>query len=102
MSPGPGMVRRTAAITAAIAAGYSLVRLGGALSARELSAARAITPRGALPAEEQSMIDLFERAKGSVVFITTSERVVNPWTRNVMSVPRGTGSGFIWDEQGHV
>jgi S1-C subfamily serine protease len=24
------------------------------------------------------------------------------WTRNVFSVPRGTGSGFIWDEAGHV
>jgi S1-C subfamily serine protease len=27
---------------------------------------------------------------------------VDFWTRNVTSVPRGTGSGFIWDEQGHV
>jgi S1-C subfamily serine protease len=24
------------------------------------------------------------------------------WTRNVFSVPRGTGSGFIWDDGGHV
>ena len=24
------------------------------------------------------------------------------WTRNVFAVPRGTGSGFIWDEAGHV
>jgi S1-C subfamily serine protease len=24
------------------------------------------------------------------------------WTRNVFSVPRGTGSGFIWDGAGHV
>ncbi|PXF66595.1 2-alkenal reductase, partial [Escherichia coli O157] len=24
------------------------------------------------------------------------------WTRNVFSVPRGTGSGFIWDDAGHV
>jgi S1-C subfamily serine protease len=37
-----------------------------------------------------------------VVFISTSNRVVDFWTRNVMSVPRGTGSGFIWDEQGHI
>jgi S1-C subfamily serine protease len=36
------------------------------------------------------------------VYISTSERVVDFWTRNVMSVPRGTGSGFVWDEQGHV
>jgi S1-C subfamily serine protease len=24
------------------------------------------------------------------------------WSRNVLSVPRGTGSGFIWDDAGHV
>src|SRR5690606_40100564 len=24
------------------------------------------------------------------------------WTRNVFSVRRGTGSGFIWDDAGHV
>jgi S1-C subfamily serine protease len=24
------------------------------------------------------------------------------WTRNVFTVPRGTGSGFIWDDAGHV
>ena len=24
------------------------------------------------------------------------------WSRNVLSVPRGNGSGFIWDEAGHV
>jgi S1-C subfamily serine protease len=27
---------------------------------------------------------------------------MDPWTRNVFSIPRGTGSGFIWDEAGHV
>jgi S1-C subfamily serine protease len=37
-----------------------------------------------------------------VVFISTSQRVLNPWTRNVFTVPRGTGSGFVWDEAGHV
>ncbi len=37
-----------------------------------------------------------------MVYISTSERIVDFWTRNVMTVPRGTGSGFIWDEEGHV
>jgi S1-C subfamily serine protease len=63
---------------------------------------RVITPRGELAADEQSTIDLFDRAKDSVVFITTRQRVLDPWTRNVMSIPQGTGSGFVWDERGHV
>lgn len=66
------------------------------------AAPRPITPRGELTAEERSNIEVFETWKGSVVFISTSKRVVDFWTRNVLSVPRGTGSGFVWDEQGHV
>src|SRR5258705_12936735 len=27
---------------------------------------------------------------------------MNPWTRNMFSIPKGTGSGFIWDDAGHV
>ena len=61
-----------------------------------------MAPRGELLAEEKSLIGLFERARDSVVFITTREQVRDFWTRNVFSVPRGTGSGFIWDEAGHV
>ncbi|MDW8313654.1 MAG: trypsin-like peptidase domain-containing protein [Rhodovarius sp.] len=63
---------------------------------------RPITPRGDLAADEQATIALFERARGSVVYIATTERLINPWTRNALQVPRGTGSGFIWDELGHV
>jgi S1-C subfamily serine protease len=66
------------------------------------AAPRPITPRGELTAEERSNIGVFESWKGSVVFITTRNRVVDFWTRDVMSVPRGTGSGFVWDEQGHI
>ena len=45
---------------------------------------------------------MFEKAKRSVVYISTSERVRDWWTRNVHTIPRGTGSGFVWDEQGHI
>ena len=71
-------------------------------SQRVEAAPRPVTPRGELTAEERSNIEVFEKWKGSVVFISTSNRVVDFWTRDVMSVPRGTGSGFVWDEQGHV
>jgi len=63
---------------------------------------RLVTPRGDLAADEQAMIALFERSRDSVVYISTRQQVRDAWTRNVFSVPRGTGSGFIWDEDGHV
>jgi S1-C subfamily serine protease len=64
--------------------------------------ARTVTPRGDLTPDERVTIDVFERSKRSVVYISTSERVRDPWTRNVRSIPRGTGSGFVWDDRGNV
>jgi S1-C subfamily serine protease len=63
---------------------------------------RAIAPRGNLAEDEQSTIRLFRQASPTVVYITTVTRQINPWTRYAQDVPRGTGSGFIWDKQGHI
>jgi len=63
---------------------------------------RAVLARGELAADEQATIALFEQARASVVYITTRQQVRDLWTRDVFSVPRGTGSGFIWDDAGHV
>jgi S1-C subfamily serine protease len=72
----------------------------GSLAARPVP--RTVTPRGPLLAGEQATVDLFEKARASVAFISTQARVMDAWTRNVFSVPRGTGSGFIWDADGHI
>lgn len=64
--------------------------------------ARDVTPRGPLDTEETDTIALFEAAKPSVVFISTSGRIEDPWTRHAFEAPRGSGSGFVWDERGHV
>jgi S1-C subfamily serine protease len=63
---------------------------------------RAVTARGDLATEEKSTIALFEHTRDSVVFISTTSVVQDFWSRNILSLPRGTGSGFIWDETGHV
>ena len=63
---------------------------------------RPVTPRGDLGADEKSTIDLFQKARASVVYINTRERVLDPWTRNLSSIPRGSGSGFVWDGRGHI
>jgi S1-C subfamily serine protease len=76
--------------------------LSGLVSVAAEVASRPIKPRGDLTPGETSKIRLFETAKSSVVFISTSQRVVDYWTRDVIAVPRGTGSGFVWDTRGHV
>jgi len=80
----------------------TLLALGLFFSGYVRSAPRPITPRGPLTAEERGNISVFESSKASVVYITTSERVMDYWTLHVQTVPHGTGSGFIWDSAGHV
>jgi S1-C subfamily serine protease len=63
---------------------------------------RPVAPRGDLAEDEKATIELFERTKDSVVYIATTKAVIDPWTRNIYSIPRGTGSGFVWDELGHI
>lgn len=61
-----------------------------------------VLARGSLSEDEEATIALFESRKSSVVFITTLQEQTNPWTGDPMQVRSGTGSGFIWDDHGHV
>ena len=63
---------------------------------------RVIAARGDLAADEQATIALFEAAQGSVVSVSISQRVLDPFTRDAFDVPAGVGSGFVWDDLGHV
>ncbi|MCC6726644.1 MAG: trypsin-like peptidase domain-containing protein [Saprospiraceae bacterium] len=51
---------------------------------------------------EKATIRLFEASAPSVAFITTSKLRQDYWTSNVMEIPQGSGSGFVWDREGHV
>ena len=51
---------------------------------------------------EESVIKLFEEAAPSVVFITTTTLKRDFWSMRAMEIPQGSGSGFFWDEQGHI
>lgn len=63
---------------------------------------RAATARDGMTPEESHTIDLFEKAAPSVCYITTSVVRRDFWTRNVMEIPQGSGSGFVWDRNGHI
>lgn len=56
---------------------------------------RTVVARGDLAADEKATIELFEKSRDSVVYISTAQVVRDVWTRNVFTVPRGAGSGFI-------
>ena len=64
---------------------------------------RTVAPRGPLSADERNTIGVFESVSPSVVYISTAQYVRDFFNRrNVTRVPQGTGSGFIWDDQGRV
>ncbi len=69
---------------------------------RTAASPRPVAVRGDLAADEKATIALFHKASASVVYITTRTQQVDLWTRDVFEVPQGTGSGFVWDEEGHV
>ena len=61
-----------------------------------------VTPRGELADIEKTNIEIFEKSKDSVVYISTLQTVIDYWSLSVFNIPRGTGSGFVWDKFGHI
>ena len=51
---------------------------------------------------EARRIDIFERNAPSVVFIDTFTEKQDVFSPNIMEVPLGSGSGFVWDKEGHI
>jgi S1-C subfamily serine protease len=65
---------------------------------------RPVQARGNLAEDEEATIELFRRSSGSVVHVVNL-RVVpreESLTGDPLQLPQGTGTGFVWDEQGHV
>ncbi len=58
--------------------------------------------RPELAEEERATISLFERASPSVVYITSLALRQDVFRLNVQEIPAGSGSGFLWDNRGHV
>src|SRR5512140_2017320 len=59
-------------------------------------------PDDRLGADEQSSIDVFSKFSRSVVHITSLETHRDRMTLDVTEIPQGTGSGFVWDQDGHI
>ena len=52
--------------------------------------------------DEQNNISVFKSASPSVVFVTNTQLRRQRFSLNVMEIPRGSGTGFIWDESGLI
>jgi S1-C subfamily serine protease len=63
---------------------------------------RVVTLRGELTPAESRVTALFEEAAPSVVYITSVALRRDFFRMNVMEIPSGTGSGFVWDDRGNI
>ncbi len=59
-------------------------------------------PDDKLGADEKATIEVFKKFSRAVVHITSLEKHRDRMTLNVTDIPQGTGSGFVWDQNGHV
>ncbi|HQZ17948.1 MAG TPA: trypsin-like peptidase domain-containing protein [Vicinamibacteria bacterium] len=55
-----------------------------------------------LDADERATIALFKESQAAVAFITTTEQQIDFWSRTVSEQATGSGSGFVWDDNGHI
>jgi S1-C subfamily serine protease len=99
--PAPA-ARAVIAAALAAAAATAFVPPPTFAQGRTDAAPRSVVPRGPLAADELANIELFRRTSPSVVHITSLGVQRDLFSMNVQQVPRGTGTGFVWDEHGHV
>ncbi len=52
--------------------------------------------------DEKNNISVYENASPSVVFVTNTQLKRQRFSLNVLEIPRGSGTGFIWDESGLI
>lgn len=58
-------------------------------------------PPGARTMDENNTISVFEAAAPATVFVTQTQ-VVQDRAMRTVEIPAGAGTGFIWDDQGHI
>jgi S1-C subfamily serine protease len=59
-------------------------------------------PAGARTEDEKNTIAVFRLASPSTVFVTQKRVVVDYLAGTAEEVPAGSGSGFVWDDAGHI
>ncbi|MBK9364109.1 MAG: trypsin-like peptidase domain-containing protein [Rubrivivax sp.] len=80
----------------------ALLAVPACVESRPDAVPRAVSPRGPLAADELANIEIFRKASPSVVHITSLGAQRDLFSLNVQQVPRGTGTGFVWDAAGHI
>lgn len=52
--------------------------------------------------DEQNTIEVFESARPSVVYVTNEQFARHPFSFDIVSLPGGAGTGFVWSQDGYI
>jgi len=52
--------------------------------------------------DEKNSMEVFEVSRPSVVFVTNQQLARDPYSFDLVTVPRGSGTGFVWDDKGYI
>lgn len=55
-----------------------------------------------LAEQENSYMRIYEQSIPGVVYISTFVSARDAYSMNILEIPAGTGSGFVWDKKGHI
>lgn len=104
MSPFKPSLMKATAVVILITAFLLLLKilLPQSIPLVEAKTTNDLSQRHDLSSEEKGTISLFKHNNPAVVYISTVKRVINPYTRDIREIPNGTGTGFIWDNGGHI
>ncbi|HIQ16363.1 MAG TPA: trypsin-like serine protease [Leucothrix sp.] len=104
MSPFKPSLMKATAVVILITAFLLLLKilLPQSISLVEAKTTNDLSQRHDLSSEEKGTISLFKHNNPAVVYISTVKRVINPYTHDIREIPNGTGTGFIWDNGGHI
>ncbi|MBD0306150.1 MAG: trypsin-like peptidase domain-containing protein [Nitrospiraceae bacterium] len=76
--------------------------LGASYSGPEVQPRPIAMPASTLSSDELATVQVFEKVSRSVVFITNTALRRDFFSLNVFEVPQGSGSGFLWNQEGHI
>jgi S1-C subfamily serine protease len=66
------------------------------------AAPRPVVARGELSPDEEATIEVYEKIAPSVVHINNIAHRRGFFDLDIQQIPRGSGSGFVWDENGII
>lgn len=96
-----GMFGSLTALFGALLSVFVVASDGRAEPSASTDGIAALSP-GAMIEDERNTVSVYEAMAPATVFVTQNQRMLEAFTRKPLEVASGSGTGFIWDTNGHI